>query len=161
MSKFRPKLARYNTICCDQVMPVPVIPVCAVSCCLPRPICEYKQPECFIPPPPPPPTACNPPQSIIDSAPVEATIKASPIQIPNYSPYLPPPATGSILTNTSGLVPAGYLAADGTEVSRTIYGALFLVIGTYYGDGDGSTTFSLPNLSCEGSSCVVSYIIKT
>ena len=161
MSKFRPKLARYNTICCDQVMPVPVIPVCAVSCCLPGPICEYKQPECFIPPPPPPPTACNPPQSIIDSAPFEATIKASPIQIPNYSPYLPPPTTGSILTNTTGLVPAGYLAADGTEVSRTIYSALFLVIGTYYGDGDGSTTFSLPNLSCEGSSCVVSYIIKT
>jgi hypothetical protein len=35
---FRPKLARYGNICCEQVMPAPVIPVCAVSCSIPVPI---------------------------------------------------------------------------------------------------------------------------
>ena len=161
MSKFSSKLARYNTICCEQVMPVPVIPVCAVSCCLPRPICEFKQPQCFVPPPQPP-QPCNPPQQAIDNAPLEANIQSSPLQIPCYNPNLPPPAAGSILTNTTGNIPSGYLAADGSEVSRTTYSALFLVIGTYYGDGNGSTTFNLPNLSCDNSSsCVVSYIIKT
>lgn len=160
MSKFRPKLARYNTICCDQVMPVPVIPVCAVSCCLPRPICEFKQPECFVPPPQPP-SGCNPSESAIENAQLEANIQSSPLQLPSYNPYLPPPATGSILTNSTDIVPDGYLATDGSEVSRTTYSALFLVIGTYYGDGNGSTTFNLPNLSCETNNCVVSYIIKT
>ena len=43
MSKFRPRLSRYNTNCCYQVMPVPVIPLCAVSCCIPQPICEYNK----------------------------------------------------------------------------------------------------------------------
>lgn len=36
MPTFKSKLARYN--CCEQVMPVPVIPRCAISCCLPSPI---------------------------------------------------------------------------------------------------------------------------
>ena len=35
---FQPKLARYGNICCEQVMPAPVIPVCAVSCSIPVPI---------------------------------------------------------------------------------------------------------------------------
>jgi hypothetical protein len=142
-------------------MPVPVIPVCAVSCCLPTPICEYKQPDCYVPPPQPP-SGCNPPASAIENAPLEANISSSPLQIPCYSPNLPPPQTGSILQNTTGILPAGYLATDGSEISRTTYSSLFLVIGTYYGDGNGTTTFNLPNISCDpSSSCVVSYIIKT
>ena len=36
---FRSKLARYNTVCCEQVMPVPVIPVCAIGKYRPVPIC--------------------------------------------------------------------------------------------------------------------------
>lgn len=36
MPTFKSKLARYN--CCEQIMPVPVIPRCAISCCLPSPI---------------------------------------------------------------------------------------------------------------------------
>jgi hypothetical protein len=161
MSKFSSRLSRYNTICCEQVMPVPVIPVCAVSCCLPRPICEFKQSQCFVPPPQPP-QPCNPPHQAIQNAPLEAQIEVSPIKIPNYCAGLPDPPSGSILTISSTTIPAGYLAADGSEVSRTAYSALFLVIGTYYGDGNGSTTFNLPNLSCDSSNgCVVSYIIKT
>lgn len=42
-------------------------------------------------------------------------------------------------------IPAGWLVCDGSAVSRTTYKALFDVIGTTYGVGDGTTTFNLPN----------------
>lgn len=40
--------------------------------------------------------------------------------------------------------PAGWLKRNGAAVSRTTYAALFAVIGTTFGAGDGSTTFNLP-----------------
>lgn len=43
-------------------------------------------------------------------------------------------------------VPAGCLSADGSAVSRTTYAALFAILGTRYGSGDGSTTFNLPDV---------------
>lgn len=39
----------------------------------------------------------------------------------------------------------GCLLCDGSTVSRTTYSALFDVIGTTFGAGDGTTTFALPN----------------
>lgn len=42
--------------------------------------------------------------------------------------------------------PDGWLAADGSTVSRTTYADLFDAIGTTYGVGDGSTTFVLPDV---------------
>jgi microcystin-dependent protein len=42
--------------------------------------------------------------------------------------------------------PSGYLLCDGTAVSRTTYAALFAIIGTSYGVGNGSTTFNLPDM---------------
>jgi microcystin-dependent protein len=45
--------------------------------------------------------------------------------------------------------PTGWLKANGALVSRTTYAALFAVIGTTYGAGDGSTTFALPDLRGE------------
>ena len=42
-------------------------------------------------------------------------------------------------------VPSGWLAEDGSAVSRTTYAALFAAIGTTWGAGDGSTTFNLPD----------------
>lgn len=39
----------------------------------------------------------------------------------------------------------GWLLCNGSEVSRTKYAALFRVIGTTFGEGDGSTTFNIPN----------------
>ena len=42
--------------------------------------------------------------------------------------------------------PSGYLICDGSAVSRTTYAALFSVIGTTYGSGNGSTTFNLPDM---------------
>ena len=42
--------------------------------------------------------------------------------------------------------PAGYLKADGAAVGRQTYPELFETIGTIFGEGDGSTTFNLPDL---------------
>jgi len=41
--------------------------------------------------------------------------------------------------------PTGWLVCQGQAVSRTTYAALFAVIGTTWGTGDGSTTFNLPD----------------
>lgn len=54
--------------------------------------------------------------------------------------------TGSITQYGGGSAPTGWLFCDGTEVSRTTYAALFSVIGTTFGSGNGSTTFNLPDL---------------
>jgi microcystin-dependent protein len=53
--------------------------------------------------------------------------------------------TGTSQSNRSSTTPAGWLAEDGSAVSRTQYPALFAAIGTTYGAGDGSTTFNLPD----------------
>lgn len=42
--------------------------------------------------------------------------------------------------------PSGYLFCYGQAVSRTTYSALFAILSTTYGGGDGSTTFNLPDL---------------
>ena len=42
--------------------------------------------------------------------------------------------------------PAGWLVCNGAAVSRAGYAALFGAIGTTFGEGDGSSTFSIPNL---------------
>lgn len=52
---------------------------------------------------------------------------------------------GTSIDFTGETPPAGYLVEDGSAVSRTTYARLFAVIGTKYGEGDGSTTFNLPN----------------
>jgi microcystin-dependent protein len=54
--------------------------------------------------------------------------------------------TGSIFNWATSSAPTGYLICDGSAVSRTTYSALFAVISTTYGSGDGSTTFNVPNL---------------
>lgn len=41
--------------------------------------------------------------------------------------------------------PTGWLVCNGAAVSRTTYAALFAVISTRYGAGDGVTTFNLPD----------------
>lgn len=52
---------------------------------------------------------------------------------------------GAVFDLAYATTPAGYLYCDGTAVSRTTYSALFAVIGTTYGAGDGTTTFNLPD----------------
>jgi hypothetical protein len=53
---------------------------------------------------------------------------------------------GTIIAFGGMNVPAGYLLCDGKDVSRTTYANLFNAIGTAWGEGDGSTTFHLPDL---------------
>jgi microcystin-dependent protein len=55
--------------------------------------------------------------------------------------------TGTIQMWPTVTPPTGYLLCGGTAVSRSTYAALFAVIGTTFGVGDGTTTFNLPNYS--------------
>jgi len=57
--------------------------------------------------------------------------------------------TGSVFCMAVATIPTGYLECDGSAVSRTTYSALFAIIGTAYGTGDGSSTFNLPDLRGE------------
>jgi len=52
---------------------------------------------------------------------------------------------GTIVEFGGENAPIDWLMCDGQEVSRTTYSELFAVIGTIYGEGDGSTTFNLPD----------------
>ena len=53
---------------------------------------------------------------------------------------------GSVIPFAGPIVPEGWLLCDGSEVSRILYADLFVVIGTSWGAGEGSTTFHLPDL---------------
>ena len=57
--------------------------------------------------------------------------------------------TGSVHVMATTTVPSGYLECDGSAISRTTYSALFAIIGTTWGTGDGSTTFNVPDLRGE------------
>lgn len=52
---------------------------------------------------------------------------------------------GVILAFGGVTPPTGWLLCNGGAVSRTTYPKLFDVIGTFYGSGDGATTFNLPD----------------
>jgi microcystin-dependent protein len=55
--------------------------------------------------------------------------------------------TGALLPFAGATAPSGFLICDGSAYSRTTYSALFAVIGTSYGSGNGSTTFNIPNMA--------------
>lgn len=74
---------------------------------------------------------------------------------PSSSTYLRGDGTWSAVTSipsaavmpyAGSSAPTGWLLCDGSAQSRTTYAALFAVVGTTYGSGDGSTTFNLPDL---------------
>lgn len=52
---------------------------------------------------------------------------------------------GAIIPYGGTTIPEGWFECDGSAVSRTTYADLFVVIGTKFGPGDGSTTFNLPS----------------
>jgi len=54
--------------------------------------------------------------------------------------------TGAIMAFAYALPESGWLLCDGRAVSRSTYAALFGAITTFYGAGDGSTTFNIPDL---------------
>ncbi len=53
---------------------------------------------------------------------------------------------GTISAYGGSSAPTGWLLCDGTAVSRTTYSALFAIVGTTFGAGNGTTTFNLPDL---------------
>jgi len=57
--------------------------------------------------------------------------------------------TGAVIAFAGFMPPTGWLECDGMAISRTMYAALFSVIGTTYGAGDGQATFNLPDLRGE------------
>jgi microcystin-dependent protein len=67
------------------------------------------------------------------------------VEIGNADGALQTP-TGLINPYAGLTAPTGWLICNGASVSRTTYASLFSVISTTYGVGDGSTTFTLPNL---------------
>jgi hypothetical protein len=52
---------------------------------------------------------------------------------------------GTVLAYAGDTPPAGWLLCDGSEVRRTTYPGLFQAIGIRHGQGDGQTTFNLPD----------------
>ncbi len=53
---------------------------------------------------------------------------------------------GAIMPYAASTAPGGWLICDGSAVSRTTYSALFALVGSQYGNGDGVNTFNLPNM---------------
>ena len=53
---------------------------------------------------------------------------------------------GEIIGFPGNSAPKGTLICDGSEISREAYSELFSVIGTNNGEGDGTTTFNIPDL---------------
>lgn len=54
---------------------------------------------------------------------------------------------GSVTAYAASSAPSGWLICNGQAVSRTTYAGLFAVIGTTYGNGNGTSTFNVPNLN--------------
>lgn len=52
---------------------------------------------------------------------------------------------GAITQFSGSVAPTNWLFCNGQAISRTEYSELFAIIGTHYGEGDGSTTFNLPD----------------
>lgn len=57
--------------------------------------------------------------------------------------------SGAIQFFCTPKAPIGWLKANGAEVSRKTYANLFYAIGTTFGEGDGWSTFNLPDLRGE------------
>ena len=53
---------------------------------------------------------------------------------------------GAILPYGGATAPTGYVLCDDSAKSRTDFAALFAIIGTSYGGGNGTTTFNVPDL---------------
>jgi len=54
--------------------------------------------------------------------------------------------TGTVNAYAGSTAPTDWLLCFGQAVSRSTYSALFAVVSTTYGVGDGTTTFNIPDL---------------
>lgn len=80
---------------------------------------------------------------------VAVSDSSSNVRVHHYQRAAVPPSmfpVGSVIDYAGSSAPAGWVLCYGQNVSRTTYAALFAAIGVTYGVGDGSTTFTLPDL---------------
>lgn len=56
---------------------------------------------------------------------------------------------GAVVYFATTVTPSGYIKANGAAVSRTTYANLFARVGEFWGAGNGSTTFNVPDLRGE------------
>lgn len=63
-----------------------------------------------------------------------------------FAPVAALTPTGAVISFAGTTAPNGWLLCDGAEVSRTSYAALFAILGTTFGVGNGSSTFNLPDM---------------
>lgn len=75
-----------------------------------------------------------------------ATVAALKSQVEALQAMPPALPAGAIAAFAAPTVPTGWLECDGASVSRAAYPALFASIGVAWGVGDGSATFTLPDL---------------
>lgn len=75
---------------------------------------------------------------------VDAYVKDAPFVINEYHDSLP---IGSVIEYAGENYPSGYTLCDGRELSREYFSELFDAIGIKYGEGDGTTTFNVPNIT--------------
>ena len=75
--------------------------------------------------------------------PGDLTVSAGKLQ-PEVAASLVP--AGAVAHFAMATPPTGWIKANGATVSRSTYAALFAAIGTTFGAGDGTTTFTLPDL---------------
>ena len=97
---------------------------------------ENNQTELIVPGVTPSSTVFNGPITLPDQATLLDFIRKNFSAVPS----------GAIMTYGGSSAPSGWLLCDGSAVSRTIYSAIYSVISTVFGSGDGSTTFNLPDL---------------
>ncbi|HWV44996.1 MAG TPA: phage tail protein [Nitrospira sp.] len=83
---------------------------------------------------------------------------AGPVSIPVTSAFNLMQAGSIFAFAGTATPPAGYLQCNGAAISRTQFAALFSVIGTAYGTGDGVLTFNVPSIANLISG--VGYIIR-
>lgn len=69
--------------------------------------------------------------------------------VPSFTDLQNTVPAGAVMHFARAAAPPGWLKADGREVDRTTFAALFSAIGTMFGAGNGADTFNLPDLRAE------------
>tara|TARA_R110000744_G_scaffold293186_3_gene403620 strand:- start:928 stop:1674 length:747 start_codon:yes stop_codon:yes gene_type:complete len=84
--------------------------------------------------------------SVIGSKILDGAVTAAKLDSAAISVLMP---TGSIMSFAGAAAPTGYLLCDGAAIARQAGGsntALFTLLGTTYGAGNGVTTYNIPDL---------------
>jgi microcystin-dependent protein len=84
--------------------------------------------------------------ALLDVPAADTTLDVSQItDLRVFAPSVGAAPTGMISAFWGLTIPFGWLACDGSAVSRSIYSRLFTQIGTTAGAGNGTTTFNVPD----------------